>query len=143
MLLAGVGFVLLATNALDLVGFLILPRRVGSPTWELGLVAQAYAALPLVTLGLALPLASGIARDDRKLVLIMSSLLIPLGTLLLLAPLLYLSGLVMAWYHGADPVDRFSLKQGIVNRSVLRAAIYPLLHLWLGVKGLRWAHRDR
>ncbi len=129
-------------NVAELSGLLILPRRVGAPQWELGPVASAYRALPLVTIGLAFPLAAGIARGNRRLVLVMSSLLIPLGTLLLLSPLLYLSGLVMAWYRGDDPMQRFGLK-AIVTQGAWRATVYPLLFLWMGLRGVHWAHKSR
>jgi hypothetical protein len=137
--LAGVGFGFLALNVADLAGFILIPRRVGAPQWELGPVASAYRALPQVTIGLALPLAAGIARGNRKLVLAMSCVLIPLGTLLLLTPLLYLAGLVTAWYKGIDPVQRFQLK-AVVTKGAWLATVYPLLFLWMGVKGVHWAH---
>jgi hypothetical protein len=137
--LAGVGFALLALNLVDLRGLILIPRRVGAPQWELGPVASAYSALPWVTIGLALPLAAGIASGNRRLVLVMSSVLIPLGTLLLLTPLLYLSGLVMAWYKGIDPVQQFGLT-AVVTRGAWVATVYPLLFLWMGVKGVHWAH---
>jgi len=138
-ILAGVGFAFLALNLADLAGFILIPRRVGAPQWELGPVASAYRALPWVTIGLALPLAAGIARGNRRLVLAMSCVLIPLGTLLLLTPLLYLTGLVMAWYNGIDPVQRFQLK-AVVTKGAWLATVYPLLFLWMGVKGVHWAH---
>jgi hypothetical protein len=139
-LIAGVGFVLLATNFFDLLGFAAIPRAVGLQQWEQSAVARAYETLPLITLGLVLPLSAGIASGRRRLVLVMVCVLIPFGTLLLITPLLYISGLVTAWYAGEDPVERFSLKDGIINRAAWRATIYPLLYLWLGLKGVYWAH---
>ena len=137
--LAGVGFAVLALNLADLAGFILIPRRVGAPQWELGPVASAYRALAWVTIGLALPLAAGIARGNRRVVLALSCVLIPLGTLLLLTPLLYLAGLVTAWYKGTDPVERFQLK-AVVTRGAWVATVYPLLFLWMGLKGVHWAH---
>jgi len=139
-LISGVGFVLLATNFFDLVGFAAIPRAVGLQQWKISAVARAYDTLPLITLGLVLLLSAGIARGRRRLVLVMVCVLIPFGTLLLITPLLYVSGLVMAWYAGDDPVQRFSLKGGIINRAVWRATVYPLLYIWLGLKGVHWAH---
>jgi len=127
-------------NVLELAGFAAIPRSVGVPQWQIGPVDRAYDALPLATLGLGLPLAAGVASGRRKLVLLMAILLIPLGTLLLLTPLLYVSGLVIAWYHGRDPVRQFGLKDGVVTMGAWRATVYPLLYLWLGLKGVRWAH---
>ena len=78
-------------------GFAAIPLSVGLPQWEAPGVARSYAALPMLTLGLGLPLAASVARGRRKLGLFMACLLIPLGTLLVLTPLLYIAGLVMAW----------------------------------------------
>jgi hypothetical protein len=95
-----------------------------------------------VTIGLSFPLAAGVAVGRRTWVLTISSVLISLGTFLLLAPLLYLIGLGMAWYHGSDPLKRFGL-DALVTKGLWRATVYPLLYLWLGLKGLRWALAHR
>lgn len=97
----------------------------------------------MVTLGLGLPLAASVAAGRRRLALLMASLLIPLGTLLILTPLLYLSGLVMAWWKSQDPVYRFGLKNGVVTLEGVQALFYPLLYLWMGVKAIAWAHAPR
>jgi hypothetical protein len=137
------GFALLAVTVRDLAGFAAIPRSVGLEQWHLDATQRAYGALPVATLGLGLPLAAGVAGGRRRLVLLMSSILIPLGTLLLLTPLLYISGLVIAWWRGADPVDRFGLKQGIVTLGAWKALVYPILYLWMGVKGVAWAQAPK
>jgi hypothetical protein len=129
------------THVADLWGFAVaIPLSVGLPQWERSGVARSYAALPMVTLGLGLPLAASVARGRRKLGLLMASLLIPIGTLLILTPLLYVTGLVMAWWHNQDPVERFGLKNGVVTLDGVRALFYPLLYLWMGLKAVAWAH---
>lgn len=124
----------------ELRGFAAIPLSVGLQQWQAPGVARSYAALPMVTLGLGLPLAASVARGRRKLGLFMACLLIPLGTLLVLTPLLYITGLMMAWWHSEDPVYKFGLKRGVVTIEGIQALLYPLLYLWMGLKAIAWAH---
>src|SRR5262249_81289 len=99
-------------------------------------------ALPLLTLGLALALAAGVARGRRRWVLAISSALLSLGTMLIMAPLVYGVGVGMAWWSGNDPVNLFHLKS-VLNNGWCRATVCPLVYLWMGLKGVRWASEHR
>jgi hypothetical protein len=134
---------LLACTVRDLAGFAAIPRSVGLEVWNLPATERAYGALPVVSVGFGLPLAAGIASGRRRLVMLVSSMLIPFGTLLLLTPLLYISGLVIAWWNGVDPEDKFGLKQGVFTLGAWKATVYPLLFLWMGVKGVAWVHAPK
>jgi hypothetical protein len=137
-MLVGVGFAFLLVGCFEIGRLPWLPLKIGVPYWDFGNVSPSYAALPLVTMGLAFPLASGVALGRQKLVLTTSCVLLSMGTLLLLAPLLYSSGVLVVWYHGGDPLQTFGLK-AVVTKGLVRATVYPVLYLWLGLRGLRYA----
>src|SRR5215470_11300374 len=120
-MLAGVGLAFLVIGSLDIEPVFWIPVGLGIPHWDFDQVKPSYTnALPLLTLGLALLLAAAAATGRRRWVLLFSSVLLSLGTMLIMAPLVYGVGVGMAWWSGNDPVKLFHLKS-VLNDGLWRA----------------------
>lgn len=133
-LLGWVGLVFAAVGLLD-VALAWLPPMLGDPQWEFGTISQTLVGLPLPSLGLALFLAAGIARDRRWQVRLAGVAMGALLLLVLASALLYLTVLPLALREVTEPVARTGLLKSTV-KSLALLVVYP--PLFGGVAYVGW-----
>ena len=123
---AGLGDTLLA----------FIPLRFGVPEWEFGTVASTFAALPLITMGLAGLLASALARGRRVAVLLLGWFLVALALSLFSVYIVFLSDVPIALATVQGEV-RLGIIKAVVKTSWL-GLVFGLTYLVGGIGALRY-----
>ena len=136
-LLGSVGFVFAVVGGMD---FLLTwyPVNFGSPEWEFGTITASFDGLPLLVIGLALLLGSGVAQGRRWLVRVMAVTFLVLAVVIVLAAVLYATNVPIALKSISDPVVRLGLKKAIA-KTAGQAIVYPCAFVWLALKGWRYS----
>ncbi|MBI1722498.1 MAG: hypothetical protein HYR48_01155 [Gemmatimonadetes bacterium] len=136
-LLGYLGFVFALVGGLD-VALIWYPLNFGSPEWEFGTVTASLDGLPLPVMGMALVLASAVARGVRWPARIVAILLAALATLILAGGILYLTDVPIALLALREqPVARQGVMKALVKTS-LQLTAYPAVMFWIAAKA--WAH---
>lgn len=131
----------LAFVGLSDFGLAWVPFRFGTPEWEFATVAQTFAGLPLVTIGLAGALAASIVLDKRWLVTTLAITLL-FFTLVLFAALgLFLLDVPLALRAAQGPAS-LGVQKAIV-KTVLLGLAFGGTYLASGISALRYMRRER
>jgi hypothetical protein len=133
------GLMLALVGAGDAAGQWI-PLRVGTPEWELGTVTYFFDTVPLLLIGLALLVGSGVALGRRWQVRTMAVLCILLAVLMWLAAVLFGTVVPLALRGMRDPVGLTMLKKSLVKTGV-QVTLYPFALLWLAAASWRASRR--
>lgn len=97
-----------------------IPPRLGNPQWEFSTVAQSMSGLPLVTIGLAGLLASGLARRTTWLIGTTAAALAIAGSAIVAALMLF-------WPNAGMALDQTTGNAAIdVRRTVAKTMILGL-----------------
>ena len=129
LFLAGLGDPLIA----------FIPTAFGTPEWEFGTVASVFASLPLVTIGLAGLLASGVARGRRRLVLTLGIVLTLLGLAILALLVIFFTDVPMALRAVQGDV-LLGVKKAVAKTALL-GVLFGLTYLYAGFKSIGLARR--
>lgn len=115
-LLGWVGLALLVA-ALGTIGSVWLPAELGNVDWEFGAVADSFAALPLLAVGLGACLASAAARQRSGVLLALGVGFVLLAFWLAASTLLFGTTAVMAWTRAeeAAPMVAVGIKRVIAR----------------------------
>jgi hypothetical protein len=135
LVLAVVGWVFLVVGGMD-VGLVWYPTAFGSVGWEFGSITASLNGLPLPVMGIALMLASAVARADQlsaRLAMVFASVL---AILVVVGGLLYALGVPLALRSVTDPLGLMGLKKAIF-RSLVQLVAYPAVLGWAVVRARR------
>ena len=135
--LGWVGVAFLVVGGFDFL-LTFVPARFGNPEWEFGTVTSALNGVPVPLLGATLLLLAAWANESVVGVRLLAALLILWGAAILGLAVIYGLTLPLAMRGFADPNIGLGLKRAIA-RSLVQLVVYPLVMLWLGVRGLRLA----
>jgi len=94
------------------------PLHFGAPEWEFGTVASSFSGLPLVTMGFAALLGSGVARGKVWLVWVMSAALLVFALLILALYLVFMLDVPIA-LRAVQGLAALGIKKAIVKTSLL------------------------
>lgn len=111
------------------------PLNLGSPEWEFGTVSATFAGLPLVTMGIAALLGSGLARGTKWLVLVVAWAMLGLGLLIGAMYLIFLLDVPMA-LRTVEGVAEVGIKKAIVKTSLLGVS-FGVAYLGIAVAVLK------
>ena len=131
-------------GALALVGsgdFLLAwyPTAFGTPEWEFATVAQSFAGLPLVALGLFGLLGSAVAVGRRWLVWTAVALLAVAGTGILMGLVLFLTDVPLA-LGASEGIARTGIKKAIF-KTVLLGLVFGGSFIWAAWMAARHVKR--
>lgn len=129
-----VGTVLLLAGLGDLA-LALYPPGFGTPEWEFATVAQVFASLPLVTMGFAGLLASGVALGRRVVTLGVAWFLIVWTVLLLIGLGLFLTNVPIA-FRAAEGVALIGIRKAVV-KTVWLGAVFMIAYGWAAIAALR------
>lgn len=139
-MLGWTGAVLAVVGAQDLL-LSLLPLGIGNPEWEFGTVTAVLNGMPVLTMGLALLLASAAVRGLTLRVRVLAGALFVLAALILVGFTLYALTIPVALGSVADPGILLGLKKAIAKTAV-QAVVYPLAFTALGVAAVRQTQRS-
>jgi hypothetical protein len=134
-LLAGIGLVFLILGLVDLV-LAWYPTVLGSPDWEFATITATFNGLIVPSMGLMFLVSAGVARRTRLLVRVAAVILILLAVTVVGLAALYATNLPLAFKNIQNEVVRAGLIKAVI-KTLIQAALYPLLFIWVAVKGLR------
>jgi hypothetical protein len=120
------------------VGDLLLawyPLRFGVPEWEFATIAQSFAGLPVVALGLVGLLGAGLGLDRRWLVLVSAVLLGLAGVGILLGTVLFLTDVPLA-LQTSDGIARVGIKKAVA-KTLLLGSVFGLVFISAAVAAVR------
>jgi hypothetical protein len=120
------------------VGDLLLawyPLRFGVPEWEFATIAQSFAGLPVVALGLVGLLGAGLGLDRRWLVLVSAVLLGLAGVGILLGTLLFLTDVPLA-LQTSDGIARVGIEKAVA-KTLLLGSVFGLVFIAAAVAAVR------
>jgi hypothetical protein len=129
-----VGVVLLLAGFGDL-GLALYPTAFGRPEWEFTTVAQVVSSLPLVTLGFAGLLGSGVARGKRWLTVGTAWCLVVWAVALFAGLGLFLTNVPMA-LGAAQGMALTGIKKAIA-KTVWLGLVFLVAYGWAAVAALR------
>jgi hypothetical protein len=112
------GLLLVIVGATDIAANLY-PFAFGIPEWEFSVVAMSFAAMPLLTVGLAAVLGSFLARGIRWGTVLIALILISLGLLVIGGLTLFLLTAPLAWNSAAATPAGMTIKKAILKTTVL------------------------
>ena len=130
-----VGAALALLGGLDLV-LLFVPARFGNVEWEFASISAGLNGLPVLTMGLALVTASGLARGSRLLTRGGAVLLGGLGLVIVGLALVYALTLPIALGSTDDPVAVVTIRKSVA-KTVGQVIIYPTVTLMIAVMAWR------
>jgi hypothetical protein len=135
-LLGAVGLVFFIVGLFDVV-LAWYPLNFGNPEYEFGTYSQVMNFMPLPLLGLALFLASGVARGIKWVSQAVAVVMILLVAGILVGAMLYATNIPLALDRVKEPLIRTGLKKQIF-KTLVQAVIYPIALLYVSVKA--WRH---
>lgn len=136
-LLGLVGFALFVVGGTDYL-LAWFPPRFGNPEWEFGTITAAFNAMPAALLGLTLLLVTSLASGSAVWARILSIVLLLWAAFVLAMAVIYGLTLPLAARGFADPNLGVGLKRAII-RTLVQIAVYAVVMLLMGVKGLKLA----
>ena len=133
-----IGWLGLLLTVVGLGDFLLAwyPLRFGAPEWEFGTVASTFAGLPLVSLGFAGMLASGVARGKALLVRVMAWGLFVFAALILVVYVVFLLDVPIA-LRAVQGVAALGIKKAVVKTTML-GVVFSAGYLAAAVAALRY-----
>jgi hypothetical protein len=139
-LLGLLGFALFVVGGSD---FLLtwIPARFGNPEWEFATITAAMSAMPASVLGVTLLLVTSLQRESAISARLWSVVLLGWAAWLIGVAVIYALTLPLAANGFAHPTVGVGLKKAIV-RTAVQLAVYPVVMVWIGVRGLRLARAD-
>lgn len=140
-LIGVLGLVFLAVGFLD-IALAWYPFNYGNPEWEFATVSSTLDSFPVPTLGLALLLGAAVATGMRRGVRVWSVVLIVVAVLVLMAGVIYLLNLPLAFQSVQEPVLRTGLKKA-VTKTIGQLVLYPAAFVTMAIMGLRHAGTKR
>ena len=117
------------------------PLRFGVVEWEFGTVASTFAGLPLVTMGFAALLASGLARGREWLVRLMGWWLVLFGVVVLAALVVFLTDVPIA-LRAVTGDAALGIKKAIAKTTML-GVVFSVAYVVSGASALRYLGRHR
>lgn len=111
------------------------PVRLGAPEWEFGTVASTFAGLPLVTMGFAGLLASGLARGRAWLIRLMGWGLLAFGLVILAAYVVFLTDVPIA-LRSVTGDAALGIRKAIAKTTML-GLVFSLAYMVSGFAALR------
>ena len=117
------------------------PLRFGVAEWEFGTVASTFAGLPLVTMGFAALLASGLARGRGWLVRLMGWWLVLFGVVVLAALVVFLTDVPIA-LRAVTGDAALGIKKAIAKTTML-GVVFSAAYVVSGASALRYLGRHR
>ena len=136
-LLGLLGFALFVVGGFDfLLNF--YPARFGNPEWEFGTITGALNAMPAALLGLTLLLVAALVAESAVRARIFAVVLLLWAVFLIAMAVIYGLTLPLAARGFEVPNVGVGLKRAI-SRSLVQLAVYPLVMLWMGLRGLKHA----
>ena len=111
------------------------PLRFGAPEWEFGTVASTFAGLPLVTLGFAGLLGSGVARGSVWLIRVVAWSLIVFTAFILVVYLVFLLDVPIA-LRAVQGAAALGIKKAVVKTTML-GVVFSAGYLAAAVAALR------
>ena len=139
--LAFAGAALALVGLLDL-GLTWIPLRFGIPEWEFGTVTASLNALPVLSLGLAMLLAAGLARGRRRTVRTICVALGILAAWIVASALLYATNLPFILQAAGQPEIAEGLRKSLLKTGV-QVVLYPTVFVSIAVYGWRQSSRRR
>ena len=134
-MLGWIGVAFAVIGALDLV-LAWFPPAFGNAEWEFGTVSVSLNGLPLPALGLMFLLTAGVAQGSLWKVRLALVALVLVTLILLATAVLYVTVLPIALQDVQNPAVRTGLLKSVV-KALLLLVLYPVLFLWMAVKGWR------
>ena len=135
--LLGLGFVIVGT--LDL-GLAWIPLGLGSPEWEFGTIASTLNGLPVLTMGIALLVASAFVGSQVRTLRALAVAAALLTALLVLCGVLFLTVAPVALRGAPNAVVQSNVMKVVIKGGVL-LLVYPILYGWLGFRAWRYARQ--
>lgn len=135
-LLATVGWAFLVVGAMD-VGLVWYPTAFGNAGWEFGSVTAMLNGFPLPVMAVALLLASGVARADRKAAWTAMVVAAVFVAACGFAAVLYSLSLPLALQSVTDPIGRQGLLKAVV-RSLVQLVVFPVVLITVMVRARRF-----
>lgn len=136
-LLGLLGFALFIAGGSDFV-LAFVPARFGNPEWEFSTITGALNVMPASLMGLVLLLVSAAVAESAVRVRILSVMLLLWAVFLIAMAVIYGLTLPLAARGFDVPNVGVGLKRAIF-RSLVQFAVYPIVMLWLGARGLKLA----
>jgi hypothetical protein len=115
------------------------PAAFGRPEWEFATVAQSFAGLPLVALGLYGLLGSGMARGRRWLVMAASLLMGLMGLVVVLGLVLFLTDAPMA-LRASEGFAHTGIQKAIIKTAGL-GVLFGTVFVFTAVTAVRGTMR--
>lgn len=114
-----------------------VPVRLGNPEWEFGTIVASIAGLPLIGIGFAGLLASGIARGAKSQTIVVASAALLLAVLLLGALVVFALDVPLA-LSSVQGVARLGIQKAIVKTTIV-GLLFLVAFGVSGVAALRFA----
>jgi hypothetical protein len=114
-----------------------IPFRLGSPEWEFGTIVATFAGLPLVTMGMAGLLASGVASGRRWVVMSTGIGMLLLALFILAASIIFALDVPLAM-RAVEGVARIGIMKAIA-KSAVTGGLFLLVYVVGGVSAMRLA----
>ncbi len=134
-LLGGLGLVFAIIGGMDIL-LAWYPADFGNMEWKFATVTTTLNSFPLLSLGLILLTASGLARGRRWMVGTMAIILFVVIALIVFCGVIYLPQVSKAMGTVTDPTIKTGLKRA-VTKTTIQLALYPLILLWIALKSLK------
>lgn len=134
---SGLAFTIVALADLLLVWF---PPRFGDGTWEFDTVSAVLGGMPLLAVGMVLGYAGAVTRRRRAAARGWSALMLFVAVVLVAVFVLYLLE-VPATLAAADIGQIHTELMKAIVKTILQGVTYPVLFLWLGLRG--WSEAAR
>lgn len=131
--LLGLGF--LIVGVLDL-GLAWIPLGLGSPEWEFGTIASTLNGLPVLTMGIALVVASAFVGSHRRTLRMLAVAAVLLMALLVLCAVLFVTVAPVALRGAPNAVVQSNVMKVVIKGGVL-LLVYLVLYGWLGFHAWR------
>jgi hypothetical protein len=131
------GFALFLVGGTD---FLLswFPARFGNPEWEFGTITAALNGTPVPLMGLTLLLVAVLESESVVWARILSVLMVVWAVALVGMAVIYGLTLPLAARGFETPNIGIGLKRAIV-KSLVQLVVYPVIMVWMGIRGLRLA----
>lgn len=135
LMLGGLGLVFVAVAGADIL-LAWYPPALSDPEWRFGTVTTTFNSFPLLAMGLAFLMGSGIGRGVRWLTRTMTVVMLVMLVLVLVCAVLYLPTISVGLSTVTDPVETLGLKRAIFKTSG-QLVMYALVFAWIGWLGFR------
>ncbi len=132
--LQAVGIIFLVLGLFEIVQNWV-PLRVGEPEWELGTTSHFFDTFPLLGLGLAVLISTGLAAGRRWQVRTLATFCVILAVAMWLVLTLWITVLPLVLKVVSNPVVLQTIKKS-ATKTAVQALIYPFALLWLA--GAAW-----